>query len=104
MFSLPRIQNENVETQRFFDQLVQVIEKLDTIPILDGVFLEDIALAASGDTIVDHKLGRRYRGWIICGKSSDGDIYEDVTGNNNPERQIILTNSSGALNVNLWVF
>ena len=101
-FSVPRIQNQNVETQRYFDQLSQAVSQLGSVSLLDGVLLEGIELS-SGDNSVSHKLGRKLRGWIITRKRASATVYDKQDSNTNPNKTLTL-NASAAVSVDLWVF
>jgi len=47
------------------DNVREALQPFITNPLLDGLLLEDLALNA-GDNLIEHKLGREYRGFILC--------------------------------------
>lgn len=89
---------------RSFDTLQTNIEaavgNFLRIPILDGVLLENIELIA-GQTAVQHKLDRKFKGYIIVRKSNAASIYDIV--NNEPEKYVTL-DSSIPCTVSIWIF
>lgn len=68
--------------------------------ILDGTLLENVSLSTAG-TSVDHKLGRAYRGYIVCKNDTFCDIK--ITSNND-SKLFIQLQSSANCTVSLWVF
>lgn len=70
------------------------------IPILDGNLIEDVVLGST-ETKVNHKLGRRYRGWVIVDKSANQSVWAATSAIS--ERYLSLT-ASGTVTVSLWVF
>jgi len=47
------------------DNVREALQPFITNPLLDGVYLEDLELQ-SGENLIEHKLGRDYRGYILC--------------------------------------
>lgn len=73
-------QQESLEVQRLQDRWQQFVT---SFPMASGTLLKDITPSADGAvTIVPHKLGRKYRNWMVVGQNYDGvelDIID--TGN-----------------------
>lgn len=69
------------------------------IPLLNGRLLESVELS-NGNTNIEHKLSREYKGYIIVRKSNGATIY-DVAGEAD---KYVTLNSSAACTVSLWVF
>lgn len=68
--------------------------------ILDGVYLENIAVGTS-DTLVEHKLNRAFRGYIVCKNDSFCDLRLvagiDVT-------KFLTLQASSPCTLSLWIF
>lgn len=54
------------------DNVREALQPFITNPLLDGLLLEDLALNA-GENLIEHKLGRDYRGYILC-STGDGRL------------------------------
>ena len=85
------------------DHIESVINPVLDSAIIDGVILEDIDLVSTGFTSVEHKLGRKPRGYLVIRKSAAETVYEDV-GDYDNRKLYIKLRASGAVTVNLWVF
>jgi hypothetical protein len=68
--------------------------------ILDGVLLENIAIGTA-NTQVEHKLGRAYRGYIICKNGTFCDIRSNSDANN---KLFLNLQATVSCTVSLWVF
>ena len=66
--------------------------------IIDGVLLPNVALQA-GLNVVDHKLGREPRGWILVSPQANESVWS--TGQSRSSLQL---NASGVITTSLWVF
>ena len=79
-------QNESItQTQSHVNSAVKQIANS---PIIDGVVIKGIDLG-TGDTLVDHKLGRNPIGWIVIRKNEAGEVYESTTANSNRDKFLI---------------
>lgn len=85
------------------DHLEEVINPITDSQIIDGVILEDIALNSSTFTTIEHKLGRKPRGYIVIRKSAAQTVFEDA-GDYANRKLFLKLKSSGAVTVNLWIF
>ena len=85
------------------DNIESVINPVLNSAIIDGVILEDIDLVSTGFTSVEHKLGRKPRGYLVIRKSAAQTVYEDV-GDYDNRKLFIKLRASGSVTVNLWVF
>jgi len=92
---------EDAKTNAATKELDKVGQALAKIPILDG-HLHTVTLTASTTTVLNHKLGREPRGWIVCGITGGSPAFYESASN---KRQLTFTNVSGSdLTVRLWVF
>ena len=85
------------------DHIESVINPVLNSAIIDGVILEDIDLVSGSFTSVEHKLGRKPRGYLVIRKSAAETVYEDV-GDYDNRKLFIKLRASGSVTVNLWVF
>ena len=85
------------------DHVESVINPVLNSAIIDGVILEDIDLVSGSFTSVEHKLGRKPRGYLVIRKSAAETVYEDV-GDYDNRKLFIKLRASGTVTVNLWVF
>ena len=85
------------------DHLEEVINPITDSQIIAGVILEDIALNSSTFTTIEHKLGRKPRGYLVIRKSAAQTVFEDA-GDYANRKLFLRLKSSAALTVNLWIF
>jgi hypothetical protein len=70
------------------------------IAIIDGVLLENLSVSATG-TLIEHKLNRNFRGYIIC----KNDTFCDIKASASPDdSKFISLQASASCVVSLWVF
>jgi len=88
------------------DSLENTLRSVEACPLLDGHLLEDVELA-NGLTDVDHKLGRKLKGWFLTRTRTlaGGDIC-DKQSQHKQEEQILRLSSTYAatITVDIWVF
>ena len=98
------------EMQRFLQALQANVEKILTplsrTPYFDGVLLENITVTAGGVTNVEHKLGRKVRGYFITSKSTTASIVDYLNNTAfDSQRDLYLSLSTTAdCVVNIWIF
>jgi hypothetical protein len=85
------------------DHIESVINPVLDSAIVNGVILEDIDLVSGSFTSVEHKLGRKPRGYLVIRKSAAQTVYEDV-GDYDNRKLFLKLRASGSVTVNLWVF
>ena len=85
------------------DHVESVINPVLNSAIIDGVIVEDVDLVSGSFTSVEHKLGRKPRGYLVIRKSAAQTVYEDV-GDYDNRKLFIKLRASGTVTVNLWVF
>jgi hypothetical protein len=67
---------------------------LNSVQILEGVEL------ASGNTVINHKLGRLQQGWYLLDVNGAATIYRSAALNS----KTLTLNSSAAVTVNIGVY
>jgi hypothetical protein len=99
-----------LETQHTGDQNIELLQQnvkkfvkvLEDNPLLDGVLIENITVPNMGTVVVNHKLGRRPRGWILTDKAGNGNIFRGAAWT---DKTIELANSVAAdCVIAIWVF
>jgi hypothetical protein len=68
--------------------------------ILDGVYLESISVGTS-DTLVEHKLNRAFRGYIICKNDSFSQVKQTSA---NDVTKFLTLQATSACTISLWIF
>lgn len=102
MISLKKINTKDYELSKVQDGLADGFKTLFKMnPILGGVFKS--AAIGTGDTIVQHGLGRELVGWMIVGQNAASTIYESSSTNNFKDSQIILK-ASGTVTAKFYFF
>ena len=54
-------------------------DRLVDQPGLDTALIEDQALLAASTVLVEHTLGRAYRGWRVVDKNANATVWRDTT-------------------------
>ena len=85
------------------DHVESVMDPVLNSAIIDGVIIEDVDLVSGSFTSVEHKLGRKPRGYLVIRKSAAETVYEDA-GDYDNRKLFIKLKASGTVTVNLWVF
>jgi hypothetical protein len=90
--------------RRIQDNIARFLDILLSIAlIIDGVWLQGVALT-TGDTEVAHRLGKRpCRGYIVTKRSANAVVYDGTAAPSDVNRAIVLK-ASAAVTVDLWVW
>jgi hypothetical protein len=96
-----QIFTSDYELQKIQSNTKETFDALTISEFIGGNFVD--ATITTSDTIVNHLLNRKYKGWVITDKNAAQHVYRSSTVNANPERQIILK-SSGTVTVTLYIF
>lgn len=97
--SLALFQTDNRDLSLLQTSWKAAIDPLLSNPLLNGIFLKGIILAASSNTI-NHLLGRKPQGYLITDINAAATIYRSQPYNN---LTLILT-SSAVATVSIYVF
>lgn len=100
--NLKKIFQNNYELAKVQDNIFESLKQIANHPLLNGVFIDDISLDTN-DAIIEHKLARESKGYLVITKDSSANIYTSATQNKQPEKFIILKASS-AVNADLYFF
>lgn len=90
----------NAEINRIQLNIAEFVSPLTSNPMLDGRLIENVVLGTT-ETLIEHKLGRAYQGWIIVNKNAAQDVY--VSSTSLPKKHLALT-AGGTVTVSIWVF
>ena len=85
------------------DHIEEVITPVLNAVIIDGVVVEDIDLVMGSFTSVEHKLGRKPRGYLVIRRSAAQTVYEEA-GDYENRKLFLKLRASGTVTVNLWIF
>jgi hypothetical protein len=102
MVKLAQFQTDVQEFSLMQNSWAAAIEPLLSSPIVNGRLINDVDLIA-GDTIINHRLGRKLVGWIVVGSNAAASIFDKQSLNQMPQLTLVL-NSSAPVKVNLYVF
>ena len=70
-----QIDPENQNITQTQSNVNSSVKQIANSPIIDGVIVENIDVG-TGDTVVNHELGRAPVGWIVVRKNEAGEVYE----------------------------
>ena len=102
IFTFTKHLTNNEIFNRAQSQLSLIFGELAQIPLLDGILKTGIILTTGADNFVAHGLSRKFRGWIIISKSSNANVWENLT--NSTREEFIKLNTSATVTVDIWVF
>lgn len=96
-----RIQHPDSLINRIQDKLIRVINAIARKPVVDGQLLKDVTVLVTSATRVEHKLGRKPRGFILT-----SGAYATVIETQAADEEFLYLQSSGGANYvgGLWVF
>lgn len=101
-----RIQSDNEKDNRIQDTVDGWIFQLGTdIPLLQGRLIEDVSLSgSSASNLIEHKLNRAYRGYILVTQTANSVIYDDTSNSGENNELYLNLKTTTAQTVSLWVF
>lgn len=96
-------QTSDLTLSQVQDSLINCLNPVFTNPMLDGVLVKNVILAA-GTNVIPNPIQREVQGVMTLLKSTFADIHTGAQASNpSPTRTLILT-SSAAVTVDLWIF
>lgn len=99
MALLPLFKIEDVQLTLWQTKWKSLLDPILGNELVNGIQLRNILLA-TGDNVINHRLGRTMQGWILTDQSANSLIYRSQ-----PLNSATLTlNSSGPVTVSLWCF
>ena len=100
---LKKLISQDSDLNRFQSNVEEAVNPLINAEIVNGVLLKDIYMDAETVTLVQHKLGRKVRGWVVVRLRADARIWDVQDSNSNPTTTLALV-ASHAVTVDVWVF
>ena len=90
--------------------LVQVQENIEQtfksvlqVPLLNGRLITDLALVTGSINRVEHKLGRKFIGYLVVRKNAAATIYDSKSSNVADEGVLLLSTDTNTT-IDIWIF
>lgn len=99
---LPSYQTSDLTLTLLQSNWATLLNPLLDLPINKGLILENVSLA-TGTNNINHKLGRKLRGWWLVRVSSSVTVYDAQSNVPNPDVVLRLV-SSAPSTVDIYVF
>lgn len=99
---LTQFQNDDRVFQMMQNSWASILDPIITNPANLSIILKNVSLA-SGDNVINHKLGRKLQGWKIVRQRASATLYDKQDANQSPQLTLAL-NASGAVVVDIEVF
>lgn len=99
--SMKTISPEDYDMEVIQKNTKDFVQQLETNILLDGVLLSDIALTSASPTLINHKLGRDYQGYIITKLNANSVVYE--TTSTYPSKHLTLSCSADCT-ISIYIF
>lgn len=100
--ALPNFQSQLTEFNMMQSQWASQLNPVIANSLVQGVLLERVSLS-SGLNTINHRLGRKLKGWFVTRIRGPASLYDTQDTNQMPDKTLTL-NSSAAVIVDLWVF
>lgn len=100
---LRRVRSDDNVVRQLQDASDAIFKVITVKEILDGILLEDISLLSANPNVINHKLGRKLRGYIIVRQDTNTNIWDSQTSNTTPSLTLVL-NCGSNVTISLWVF
>ena len=97
-----KVQVDDDTLNRVQDRLRVAIGALTSVPLLDGVLLENVVLAAGSFTPVVHNLTRPWRGYLVLSRTANAAIWNQAPAAD--AVSFLYLQPSATVTVNIWVF
>ena len=97
-----KIQHDDIRINLIQDRILEALNNVLALPIIDSDLIQGIAVVSGANTI-NHKLGRKLRGWIPTRNSASITLYDTQATNPLPDKTLQLV-ASGSATIDLMVF
>ncbi len=77
--ALKTIQPKEYELDIVQRNIKEFSGQLEKNEVLDGILIEDISLSSASTNTINHKLGRKLRGWTITRIQANANVWESAT-------------------------
>ena len=102
MKNYKRVLQDDITLNRIQDSVEDFAQAI-IFPAITGIQIISEVIITTADTYVNHKLNRKYQGYIVINKNAAQTIYTSATANNNKNLYIILK-ASGTVTVDIMFF
>lgn len=99
--SFRRVRTEDGDIKQLQDAVANTLQTITQREILDGVLLTDIYVATGAARDIEHKLGRKPRGYVVVKRDAESEIWDSESDLPN---SFLSLNSSANVTISLWVF
>lgn len=101
-----KIRTQDEDLNKMQERVEAAFQPIFNSEIVNGVFLEEINLVTGSDNIIEHKLGRKVRGYIVVSKSANSNVYDKINDASDTTNKNFYLNlqCSANVTVNLWIF
>lgn len=89
------------DVARFQENVDNALKPVLSSVLLDGVLLEGVELIAGQANVIEHKLEREPRGYIIVKRSANSQVWDEVSALKN---STLVLQCSANVTISLWVF
>ena len=96
-----KVNSDNSELAKVQENIDVALKPVLDAAIISGILVKQVSLLSTQDNIIDHKLGREYRGYIVVDKNANANIWTAST--KFKQSQLVLATSIDVV-VSLWVF
>jgi hypothetical protein len=93
---------EGDDLNRIQQYISNALQPILGCPLVDGNLVTGVNLK-NGLTVIEHKLGRKLRGWFIVDQNAIASIYREP-GTENLGSKTLTLHSSAACTVSIWCF
>lgn len=97
-----KVQVDDDTLNRVQDRLRVAIGALASVPLVDGVLLENVALVTGSFTPVAHNLARPWRGYLVLSRTANSVVWNQASAAD--ATTFLYLQPSANITVNLWVF
>lgn len=98
-----KIRSDRQDLNQVQDRISDVFDDISSAEIINGVLLKSVSLVTGQENLVQHKLGRKFRGYLVIAKSDNSVIWDNNSTVNMPSKYVDLRCSANVV-VDLWIF
>ena len=99
--AMKTIQPDSYDSDVIQRNTKEFVKQLEDNIILDGILLNDIVITTA-DTVIEHKLNRKFQGWMIVRKNANADVWESAT--QTLESKFITLKSDTTVTVSIYIY
>ena len=100
--ALPKFQTDDQSLSLLQSAWASQLDPVLANPVAEGRLIVSVALV-TGANVINHKLGRKLKGWMLVRQRAAGTAYDTQDSNSMPQLTLQLT-SSANMTVDIYVF